>query len=380
MDYLFVSSWKRESGHGGISQYILDPVNGKLKFVRSILEDVSFNVSFMDTERNILYVLNEAPDQPGYRFGGGGSIYALKLDPETGDIVNTERYPAYCTNPCNMKMTQDGHRLIVTGHGTKNYVTRLVLNEHWWHTEVMTDSSPVILFEVRDDGTIGEILDVKQHEGSGPTRKQMIPHPHSVAEAPEGGIYAICDKGNDTVYTYKIADDRLICCAKSIVPAGTEPRYAVFHPTQKYLYHNNENSTEIHAYSYDESGNIEWIGTYDILKPDEKDGLSKKTEQQGLCISADGSFLYDVLHGKDLIAVFRIDQQNGSLSLVQIQKVDHAWPRGITLSDDGRFLALGCVTGNKVVLYRVNEDGTISFSDELDQENAAYITFWHTDN
>ncbi len=99
-----------------------------------------------------------------------------------------------------------------------------------------------------------------------------------------------------------------------------------------------------------------------------------------LCISADGSFLYNVLYGKDLIAVFRIDQQNGSLSLAQIQKVDHAWPRGITLSDDGRFLALGCVTGNKIVLYQVHEDGTISFSDELDQENAAYITFWHTDN
>ena len=378
MRFLFVSSWMRDPGAGGIWQYKVNE-DGTLELVSKFLENVSFNVSYVDKSRSILYALNEEPNQPGFRFGGGGSVYAFHLDSETGNVLKIDRYPSCCSNPCNLAINPEGNRMIVTGHGTKSYVTRLVESDKGWHTEVLTDSTPVILFQLNPDGSIGDILDARQHEGSGPTKKQMTPHPHSAVAAPFAGLYGICDKGNDNVYMYKIADNKLVCCGKSSLPAGTEPRYAVFHPQKRFFYHNNENTTDICAYSYDDEGNLEWIGTYEAVSPEFKNAAAKKTEQQGLCISSDGRFIYDVVNGPNIIAVFEINQADGSLTLIQNVKTGSDWPRGNALSADGRFMAAACVSGKKIIIYKVETDGTLKLADSMDQENAAFAAFWDTE-
>ena len=90
-----------------------------------------------------------------------------------------------------------------------------------------------------------------------------------------------------------------------------------------------------------------------------------------------GRYLYDVINGANQIAVFRIDQTDGSLELRQNQAVDYAWPRGAAISPDGRFLAVACVRGQKVVIFQIGEDGTLAPAGfACDQPNAAYAAFW----
>ena len=378
MSYLFASSWMREPGRGGISRYWFDDNTGGITYMDSVLTDISFNVTWIDEKRDILYALNEVPDQPGCRFGGGGSIYALKLDRADGKIDSIEHYPAYCSNPCNLALDHDSRYMIITGHGTKNYITKLMMDEEGhYYPEVLTDDTPVILFELDSKGEPEHILDIKKHVGSGPGKKQMTAHPHCAAVSPCGKFYAVCDKGLDSLYIYRINEQQasLECCDICLEQPGTEPRYSVFHPHLPYLYHNTENSTEIFVYRYNKEGIMEWTGSYETLLNKHNNG--RIIEQQGLCISSDGRYLYDIIHGPDIIAVMEADPLDGSLKIIQNMSIDHEWPRGAALSPDGRFLVAACVRGKKLVVYAVREDGTLEFSGiTADLDNASYISFW----
>lgn len=381
MSYLFVSGWKREPGKGGIIQYSFDTKTGELKPLQTLFEDVSFSMSYLDKENNILFALNETPDLQGRRFGGGGTVYALHLDRETGKVKKTEVVPLHCACPAYISISDDRQYMLAVGHGAKGYVTKLIRDSFGdYHAVVISDDTPVLLLSRTENGGVGRILDAVMHTGCGPTPKQTSAHPHTVVPSPSGKLYAVCDKGDDHIYMYGIDKERnkLVRCAEpAAVPPGTAPRYCVFHPTLPFFYHNAENTTQVFVHRYDESGTLTPVGSVDSLVDSGASKNFRMVEGQGFCIHPSGRFLYNVVHGPNLVAVFQIDPNDGSLQLLQNQPVDFDWPRGAALSPDGKFLIVTCVRGKKVLCYRVNEDGTLAPTEfACDQENAAYATFW----
>ena len=379
MGYLFVSGWMREPGPGGITQYRFYPDTGEIQKIRTILEDTCFNVSCLDETNDILYALSEVPDLSSLRFGGGGCVYAFHLDRETGDVKKTDVQPLYCANPCNLALDAGGNYMMVTGHGTRNYVTKLEKDAFGRYSPVvLMDDTPVMLLSINPDGSVGSILDVDKHTGSGPTGKQLTARPHSATRSPSGKLFAVCDKGNDHIYMYRIDREKnklVLCSEPAAVPPGTEPRYCVFHPTLPLLYLNTENSTQLYAYRYTEDGQLSFLSTYEALEV--QPSGKGKVEQQGLCMHPSGQYLYDVVHGPNQIAVFRIDQTDGSLTLIQNQAVDHDWPRGAAISPNGKFLAVACVRGQKAVTFQIGDNGMLTPTGfACDQPNAAYATFW----
>lgn len=369
----------REPGAGGITQYSFHPDTGQLQKIRTMHEDISFNVSYLDETKDILYALSEVPDLPSLRFGGGGCVYAFHLDRETGGVKKTDIQPLYCSNPCNLTLDAEGTYMVVTGHGTRNYVTRLEQDAFGRYSPVvLTDDTPVLLLSMNPDGSVGPILDADRHTGSGPTGKQLTAHPHCAVRSPSGKLFAVCDKGTDRIYLYRIDREthKLILCSEpAAVPPGTQPRYCVFHPTLPVLYLNTENSTQLYVYRYTEDGQLSFLNTYEALQaqPSGKGNV----EQQGLCMHPSGQYLYDVINGPNRIAVFHIHPSDGSLALIQNQAVDYDWPRGAAISPDGRFLAAACVRGQKAVTFRIGDDGTLTPTGcACHQPNAAYATFW----
>lgn len=381
MSYVFVSGWRRTQGQGGLTQYFFDDTSGECKMVQSFFEQVKINVTCLDEKKNILYAISEVPDLPGLRFGGGGTLYALFLDETTGRCVCTQTFPLYCTNPANMSISKDGKYILISGHGTKSYVTQLVQDAFGeYRPVVLVDDTPVMLLERNEDGSIGRILDVKKHTGSGPSPKQLTPHPHSATRSPSGKLFAVCDKGNDHIFMYRIDEETnklVLCSTPYALGAGTEPRYCVYHPTLPYLYVNSESLMEMFVFHYTESGELTLVGSYPALEDTARFEQCKKKEQQDLRIDASGSYLYTVLNGPDQIAVFKINQEDGALELVQNAPVNFEWPRGATLSPNGKFLLVTCCQAGKIVVYRVGEDGLLTGPAFVcDQDNAAYATFW----
>lgn len=373
---LFVSGWKRLPGKGGICQYVLGD-SGELSMVDHVEPELSFNVTLADEKKGILYALNESPDQPGMRFGGGGSIYIINIDPESGRIAEIDQYPAYCSNPCNVAVSPDGNNLIVTGHGSKAYVTKLVQDGNGsFFCEVLTDDTPVVLFKRNANGTPGKVLDAKMHVGSGPKKNQLTAHPHSAVFTPSGNMFAVCDKGMDCIFMYRIENDGsgLECLNKTFIEKGQAPRYSVFHQNLPFLYFNTEGSSLVHIYKYDDAGNLSPVGTVDSLEKD----YGNRIEQQGFCLHPNGEYLYDAVNGANVIAVFKVSE-DGEPTLVQNFETGYIWPRGIAVSPDGKYLAAAFVESKKLVIYEISEEGLIASEvSSFCQDNAAYVTFWNT--
>ena len=381
MRYVFVSGWRREPGQGGITQYTMDPESGELQKVRTFFEETSFNVTYLDKKNDVLYALNEVADLPELRFGGGGRVYIFHLDRETGECKKSDVLPMFCACPTNLSLSSDGKYVLAAGHGTRGYVTKLVQNAFGeYNPVVLMDDTPVVLYAKNPDGTVGKILDVDKHTGSGPSPKQTTARPHTVTPSPSGKLYAVCDKGNDHVYMYRIDEEanKLVLCSEPVAVApGTEPRYCVYHPTLPFFYHNCENTTQMHAYHYNEEGKLSPIGQVEALEDRSLLSQCRVVEQQGLCMHPSGLYLYDVIYGPNQVAVFRVDQNDGSLTLIQNEAVGADWPRGLSISPDGKFLIVTCVRGKKVIVYRIGEDGLLTPTGvSCDQDNAAYATFW----
>lgn len=250
-----------------------------------------------------------------------------------------------------------------------------------YHLQIVYDDAAVELFEVLPDGSIGELIDVVMHTGSGPRPMQMHSRPHCVVRSPSGKLFAVCDKGSDRVYMYTVRKDALSLCDVPYqdIP-GSMPRYCVFHPTEPYLYVNHEGSTSLSVFHYTEDGKLTLVGSCATVMEEystEPVRDPSHDEQQGLIMSADGQFIYDMINGPNVVAVLRIDQTTGIPALVQNQKISAGnWLRGGALSPDGQFLITVSLKPGNIEVFRVTDDGTLKSGNcVLEQSAAAYVTF-----
>lgn len=379
--FAYVSSWSHGERASGLSLYSYDEETGGFTFIKQIDDKTEFAVSTVDRERNILYIVDESGNLPELRTGGGGRVFAFRIDPETGDLEQISCVPTWCPNPSYVSMDKTGKYLVVSNHAGRATVTKLIRDGFGkMRGCVEFDDSVVDLFEINEDGSIGDLLDAAKHEGSGPDPKfQMNPHPHCAVMSPCGTFFTVCDKGNDGVYMYTIDREKgrlVLTNAPYACEPGSRPRFAAYHPTKPYLYHNNEAGGVVSAYRYDEKGSLDRIGVYDI-RTEENAGVPGRWEQQDFRMDSKGEYLYSLTVAPSGVAVCKVDQNDGSLKTVQNLLLNEERPRGCALSPDGKFLTVACLGSNHLVTLSVGEDGLLTETGTVtDHDSAAFITFY----
>lgn len=377
--FAYISSWTHGEEDSGIGVYELNNETGALTLIEKAEGDVSFNTTFVDKERGLLYALNETAALPGRRAGGGGRIFVFRFDSETGRLTKIGCTPTWCPNPSFMSVDAEKKYAVVSNHGSGSVATKIVQDINGkYHVKLEHDDTCVELFAVNEDGTIGELLDVVKHEASTTDKRSEIAHPHTAVMSPDGSLFAVCDKGNDTVRMYAIdreTEKLYLRSAPRRYEGGTRPRYCVFHQTQPYFYHNNEHSMDFYAYRYDENGSLTLINKCSTL-PDGYVKAPGPQEQQGLCIHPNGKFLYDIARGPNVACVFQIDEATGAVTKVQSQPVNDSWPRGCAITPDGRFMIICGLKAGKAFVFSVGEDGKLTDTGvSVDQCAAAYVSF-----
>lgn len=381
--YIFVSGWSKEEtvpGTFGIWQYEFDSETGKLTQKKLVDNSRRWGVLCVGRTRDILYALDESSDSDAAGIGGGGGIGVFRLDKD-GECRQIGYTSTYCPYPAYLTLDKTGDYLIVANHASNSYVTKIGKDEaEGYYPLVEFDDSLVELFSINEDGTINKLVDAVKHIGRGPGKRQTAPHPHSAVMSPSGNLFAVCDKGNDGVYMYQIdrEKDKLVAAGTPYRTApGTMPRYCAFHPSLPYFYYNCEGTLDVFAARYGEDGQLSQIGAFGAVDPQANILNDEMWVQQGFCLHPNGKYLYDVINGAEIVAVFRIDQEDGSLELIQNQLVGHGWARGAALSPDGKFLLVMCCTGNQIVSYRIGEDGQLSPTGNMvGQYAAADAVFW----
>jgi 6-phosphogluconolactonase (cycloisomerase 2 family) len=364
--YVYVSSWDKHASKEnefGLNGYAFDRETGELRWIEKVEDPLRFNVMHFDRRRRLLYALEESDDLPGLRGGGGGRVFVFRVASDTGKLTKIGCTETWCASPCYLTLDQSGRFLLIAHHGGNAVVTKIAQDPRGAYYPILErDDVAVELFSVKEDGTLDTLLDVAKHYGDGPERRQAHARPHTVVMDPSGKLFAVCDKGNDTVRMYGLDQENgKLIRPRHIYshPAGTLPRYCVFHPKKPWFYHNNENTACVNGFVYSEDGLLRENGVFHAL-PDAPVMQEDICEQQGLVMDHDGRYLYDIIRGPNVVAVFEVDQNDGSLHVIQHQPISGRWPRGCALSSDGRFLLVCCLEGGKVVEFSVHGDGRLS--------------------
>lgn len=380
--FVYISSWAKSSdgsGDFGLRGYEFNRETGELRLLETVEGNHLFNVTCFDRRRGILYALNEENELPGLRAGGGGRVFAFRIDPGKGTLTKISCKETWCPSPSYLALDKTGKFVIVSNHGSKAAVTKIGQDPFGnYYPVVEHDDVAVELFSVCDDGRIDRLLDVVKHRGSGPEKRQVIARPHSVVMSPSGRLFAVCDKGNDTVRMYGLDEER----GKLLPPGhiyrhtpGTLPRYCVFHPEKPWFYHNNENCTNFHAFRYEEDGFLQEMGTCGVV-PADAEMRETPLEQQGLAIDRTGRYIYNITRGPNIVTVLEVNQQDGSIRPVQHQPIPGKWPRGCAISPDGRFLLVCCRDSEEIVEFSIGADGLLcGGSSKYCNRAAAYAVF-----
>jgi 6-phosphogluconolactonase len=377
------SDWAAPPNKGkgfGIFNYNIK--TGDLELIKANVYDyVSVGQTCLNSKRNILYCVDErmVHFEAGER-RSGSLLYAFAINPKTGDLTQISRRPSLGSLPSYVAVDATGKYLIVTHHTGNTPINKTVKDASGKYSSVYEyDGVATILFRLNDDGSIGDACDAYMHTGSGPDAQQTHPRVHSVVMSPSGNLFAVCDKGSDLLFFFRInrQTEKLEVCGgepyKSII--GSAPRYSVFHPTRPYFYMNHEIKPVISAFRYDESGKLQLIHVVDVLVEGTK--FDRTTMSSDVRIHPSGKYLYNLIRGLNLISVFAVKESTGEIERIQTVALDGKGPRGCAVSPDGRFILIALLDEQKVVVWAIGEDGRVSPTGKsVTQPNPGNVTFF----
>ncbi|MCU6708155.1 lactonase family protein [Paenibacillus sp. J5C_2022] len=326
--YVFCGAYA-EQGEQGVTVYVFHEDTGTMEEKGHYSELKNPTFLHVDAERELLYAISETVDESGKRVG---ECAAFRIDKRQGDIELINRKRNVDATLCHIQ--RNGSYLTVTSyHG-----------------------GLVGLIGLQEDGSIGELLDVKQHEGgSVDPERQQAPHPHSSFYSLDGQYLFVQDLGLDRIISYRVnqADGTLSKHGETELQGGAGPRHLAFHPGGKHAYVINELDSTVTVMTYDgEKGELSAIQTVRTL-PEGYDGENGTAE---IAVSRDGRFVYGSNRGHDSIVVFAVDGGSGRLTAIQHISSGGGHPRHFALTPNGHYLLTANRDSNNIVIYAVNKE------------------------
>lgn len=241
-----------------------------------------------------------------------------------------------------------------------------------WLLSVNYSAGNVNVFRLNGDGTLGELSDSVQHEGSGPNaERQDAAHPHSVIEFPAGGLFAVSDLGTDTITCYQLDEENGKLRLKQGIEAekGSGPRHLAFHPRLPIFYSLGELDSTVTAYSFTEN-KIEKVQRLPLL-PEAFEGDNTAAE---VAVSEDGKLLYASNRGDDSIVSFEI-AEDGSLNHPEFTSSGGQGPRHFTLAPGGGWLIAANEKSHSLAVLKLENGRPLAMAQEVKTESPVCVKF-----
>ncbi|MEM9885364.1 MAG: lactonase family protein [Bacteroidota bacterium] len=318
----------------GIYAYTLNVKTGETTFLAK--QENIINPSFLAISPNnqLLYALERKKDASENTV----KAYAI-AENGTLDLLNQQSTKGQ--GACYISTSKTGENVFIAHYG----------------------SGSVVNLPVRSDGSLGEVLDFIQYEGSSiDPKRQKSPHAHYIRRG-LGDLVYTADLGTDKVHLYRLEEGHLVPNEPTYLelPKGAGPRHLAHHPNSKFLYVMNEMGGSVSVFAYDRSRqSFEMQQTISSL-PTNFEGFNKSAD---IHVHPSGRFLYASNRGDhDSIAAFKIDEQTGQLSLMEIEKEAIVWPRNFAISPDGKYLLCANLKEDSISVFVIDEkDGRLQFS------------------
>jgi 6-phosphogluconolactonase len=318
-------------GSEGIYVYRFNTQTGAFEHINNTTGIKNPSFLAISPNRKYVYSVNET--------GNLGGVAAFAFDQASGTLTLLNTSSANGDHPCHMEMNADGRHLAVGNYTGGN----------------------LSFFDTEPNGALKSNPQVINHSGSSIVAgRQDAPHVHSTNWAPNQRDLFVADLGTDRIvhYTYNPTTGQLQpgTPAYTQLQAGSGPRHFTFHPNGRWAYVIQELSNQITALSH-HAGSLTAIQSISTLPA----GYTEKNSTADIHLSPDGRFLYGSNRGHNSIAIYKINQKTGTLSLVGIQPMLGKTPRNFLIDPTGSYLlAAGQESDNIIIFKRNKTTGTLS--------------------
>lgn len=329
---VFIGTYTRGRSEG-IYVYRMDTATGALEYVSKATGVDNPSFLALHPSQRYLYCVNETGGPDGKP---GGAVSAFALDLGTGTLKYLDQQPSHGTQPCHLVVDATGKYVLVANYG----------------------SGSLSMFPIEQSGRLQEASDVVQHRGSSVNpRRQQGPHAHSINLDAANRYAFAADLGMDRVMVYRLdlAQGKLWPNDPpwAQVRPGAGPRHFAFHPGGKSAYLINELDSTMTAFAYDaQRGVLTEVQTLSTLPA----GFSETSYCADVHVHPSGRFVYGSNRGHDSIAIFRIDQGSGRLTLVGHESTRGKTPRNFALDPTGTFLLAANQNSDTIVTFRVDQE------------------------
>lgn len=328
--YIGCRTTKERKARGkGIRVY--EVFQNQWKLIQLLEGQVNPSYLCIDRSQTHLYAIHgDFSEVSAYTIGGDGALTYL-------NTVET-----HGTNPVHLSLDQSGKWLFVAN--------------------LQTGSVSVI--PVKEDGSLDKIKELYFISGNG--GPGYISHPHQAAQDKTGRWLLIPSQGRlqgvgkITVFRIDSENGLLKECFAVKGRTGAEPRHCAFHPNNRFCYCVNEKDSTVTLYYFDEeNGTLEPKQIVTSLPEDfAGDGWASAID-----IAPDGHTLYVSNRKHDSVAVYRLNQENGKMSMIQNKKTGGEQPRFITVTPDGKQLLAANELTDTISCFDIQEeDGTLKES------------------
>ncbi|TWU64812.1 lactonase family protein [Crateriforma conspicua] len=225
----------------------------------------------------------------------------------------------------------------------------------------------VAVFPLADDGTIQPRSDLQKHSGGSGVvdRRQDKPHAHWVGTSPDNRFVFVPDLGLDRVVIYRLDAEnaKLTPHGEGVCPPGGGPRHMKFSPDGDKAYVLNELALSVTVFDYDaKAGTMAPVQTIETLSEETK---AKETFNSAaeIRVHPSGKFVYTSNRGHDSISAFRVDDESGKLSAIEVEPIRGGWPRNFNLDPSGSYLLAAGRDSNTVTVFAIDsESGELTYT------------------
>lgn len=321
MPYIYVSSYGKDDKKG-IYIFEFDEDNIAFK-IKNHIQTKDFP-SYMINDNNILYIAykNASP----LNDGGGLGSYIIN----NGELILNNNYSSSGRSYTHLCIDKDN-----------KYV--FAANYHVGATAA---------YELKDQMIVRKIGAVR-HTGHGPDllKRQTSPHAHCVGITPDKHYVYSVDLGADKVVLYKYDNGILQEDTKhtlNVMP-GSGPRHMIFSKDGRFAYLVNEIANNIMVFKYNDR-------RFSLLQvihcvPRHFDGFSSAS---AIRMTSSGGHLFVSNRGHDSIAMYRINQETGKISLLYMVHTGKE-PRDFNILED-KYLIIGAQGDNKLQVMTFDEE------------------------
>ena len=342
---LLIGTYTKKEGHvdgkaEGVYIYDFNLENGSIE-QKGVIPGL-INPSFLtiSSDGKSVYVVNET----GPDVDTTASITAFSRNIETGELSKLNEQPTFSFAPCHVSIDHSGQYVMVA-----NYIGGIIA-----------------IYPRKDDGSLGVATDIVRLEGSGSHAEQESSHPHCILSSPDNKYIYVPDKGTDKVMAFQLQDGQLIAAQPAFanVQTGAGPRHISFHPREAYAYLINELDASINAFQYyAATGRLEEIQRISTL-PSDYSGFNACAD---IHLTPNGKFLYGSNRGHNSIAIYRVDQQSGKLTLMGHESTRGDFPRNFMIDNSGRWLLVANQNSDNIAIFEIDQEtGLLNFEQEID--------------